>query len=75
MKVNDRQFVMDCKQFLNSNMSIRQFVASSDSNYSRTHFHAQIHERLPLLDKKLYVKICEKLNYNFKHRHSFTQHD
>ena len=75
MNVSDRQFVMDCKQFLKSDMSIRQYVACCDSGYSRSSFHAQVHERLPLLDKKLYIKVCEKLNYNFKHRHSFTKHD
>ena len=71
--VPDNQFVIDCKQFLNSPMSIRQFVRCCDSGYSRTRFHNQIHTRLPLLDKRLYNSICIKLKTNFKQRHSFSK--
>ena len=72
-EINDYQFVVDCNQFLNSRMSIRQFIKCCDTGYSRSSFHSQIHNRLPYLNKRLYIDICDKMQYNFKHRHSFSK--
>lgn len=71
--INDNQFVYDCKQFLKSKMSIRQFVKCCSTGYSRSGFHSQIHERLPYLNKRLYNDICAKMKYNFKNRHYFSK--
>lgn len=69
--ITDRDFIVLCKEFLKSKMSIRGFCKECDFTISRSGFHKQIHSRLPQLDKRLYIEIDKKLHENFKNRHSF----
>lgn len=68
--LNDTEFLMLCNTFYKSNKSIREFCGNV-TPMSRSTFHAQIHSRLPNIDKRLYIQLCDRLSNNFKNRHNF----
>lgn len=68
--LDDHEFLHICRDFLKSKMSIRGFC-SRHNNITRSYFHYQIHNRLPKLDKRLYIEIYEILKNNHRYRHQF----
>ena len=69
-RFDDYEFIHMCKDFLKSKMSIRRFCKEK-GNITRSYFHYQIHDRLPLLDKRLYNEIYSYLKDNHRYRHIF----
>lgn len=71
MDAETRKFYSLCKKFAKSKMSIRQFV-KYETNIPRSTFHDKIHTQLPMIDKRLYNELCEKLHSNRINRHKFS---
>jgi len=64
----DKELVRCVNYMLAHGCNIR--YAASLYGVSKSLLHQKIHKRLPDLDRGLYYKICDLLEYNFSDKHN-----
>jgi len=64
MKISDDSLILICKAMVICKLTIRE--AADKFNLSKSTLHSYIHNRLKIIDKETYNKLCEQFKVHKK---------